>query len=85
MMWGYGMGWGSWLGMTVMMIVFYGVIIFGIIAAVRAFSGTRHSTAGGHGVSSAEQILAARFAKGELTEDEYRQRLATMREIHGSW
>lgn len=33
----------------------------------------------GHGPATAEQILAERFARGEIDEDEYRQRMAALR------
>ena len=74
-------GWVGWLMMTVMMVLFWGVIIFGFVAAVRGFNGPRHSNSG-PGISAAEQVLAARFARGDVTDEEYRQRLATLRDIH---
>jgi putative membrane protein len=63
------------------MIVFWGLIIAGAIALVRYF--TSRSDRGESGVSSRgrgpEQILAERFARGEIDEDEYRQRREALR------
>jgi len=35
MMWGYDWGWGGWLVMSVMMLLFWGLVIAAIIALVR--------------------------------------------------
>jgi putative membrane protein len=79
-MWGYGLGWGSWLIMGLSMLLFWALIILGIIALVRFLVGPRdrrHST--GSVQSSAEQVLAERFARGEIDEEEYRQRREVLR------
>ncbi len=41
MMWGYDWGWGGWLVMSVMMLLFWGLVIAAIIALVRYLGGTR--------------------------------------------
>lgn len=83
MMYGTGYGAGGWIVMTIMMVVFWGALIFAIAAAVRYGFGSHHggSTRKGRG---AEQVLADRFARGEIDEDDFRQRLATIRDAHGS-
>ena len=84
MMWGYGgWGWMPWLGMGFGMIVFWGLIIFGVVALVRYFAGgrDRREPGAGNETDSAERILADRFARGEIDEDEYRQRRELLR--HG--
>jgi putative membrane protein len=65
MMGGYG---GSWL-MPVLMIVFWGLIIWGIVAFVRSGVATscRHS-------ESALEILKARYAHGEISKQEYEEK-----------
>ena len=75
--WGYG-------GMVVGMVLFWVLIVVGIIALIRYVSATTqpHSTAqypmrG----ESPEQLLAARFARGEIEESEYQQRLAVLRAV----
>ena len=78
--WGQGMsGWGYAL-MSVSMVLFWGVVILGIVALVR-YLGRSSPPAGGAGVPrpSAEQVLAERFARGEIDEQEYQSRLATLR------
>lgn len=73
--WYGGGGWGGWLAMSLVMVVFWGLVIFGGIAAWRAMN-----RGGGGGKQrpaerpTPEQLLDERFARGELTEDEYRQR-----------
>jgi putative membrane protein len=90
MMWGYGWGWGYWLVMGVTMILFWGLLIVGIVALVRHLGGTRDAShlggmrdAGGPGPGSgrtrAEEVLAERFARGEIDEDEYKRRLELLR------
>ncbi len=77
MMWGYdGSGWGPWLGMGFGMIVFWGLIIAGGIALVRytGSSRDRRESAESGGRGGPEQVLADRFARGEIDEDEYRTR-----------
>lgn len=79
MMWGYGPGY--WLGMGVTMILFWGLIIAGIVALVRYIGGTRsadrpHTTAG---PTAPEEALAERFARGEIDADEYKERLDLLR------
>lgn len=80
MMWGYGnWGWGSWLVMSLMMLVFWGALIFGGIALWRsAERSDRRPQHRGH--PSPEQVLDERFARGEIDAEEYRSR----RELLGS-
>lgn len=80
MMWGYGWGWGSWL-MGFGMIVFWVLIIAGAVVLVRYVGIARdgRETGPGTGQGNAEQILADRFARGEIDEDEYRKRRELLR------
>jgi putative membrane protein len=82
-MWGYGTGWGwgAWLAMGIGMIVFWGLVITGSIALVRFVAASRdhHPSSGGDGLSEADRLLAERFARGEIDEDEYRRRSALLR------
>lgn len=87
MMWWYGngWGWGGWFLMAVMMVVFWGLLITGVVALVRYAGGPRRADQpGGAGTppepGRAEDVLAERYARGEIDEDEYRRRLATLRE-----
>ncbi|MGH3677659.1 MAG: SHOCT domain-containing protein [Mycobacterium sp.] len=84
MMWyGGDWGWGGWLLMTVAMIVFWALLITAVVLLVRYLvSASRGSgvppTAAGPG--SAEETLAQRYARGEIDDDEYRQRLTLLRQ-----
>ena len=82
MMWNHG-GWGGadWMLMGFGMLVFWGLVVAGIVWAVRRAAG---SAARRDGVPldkpapparpSARDILDERYARGELSDDEYRQR-----------
>jgi putative membrane protein len=72
-------GWGGWLAMAFGMVAFWGLVIWAILAIVRTSPGDvprRESTP--------EQIVAERFARGEIDEDDYRRRLAALRDFHTS-
>ena len=77
-MWGYGAGWGwgAWLAMGVSMVVLWELVIAGGIVLVRSLAGGRnqHPSATRDALGEAERILADRFARGEIDEDEYRRR-----------
>lgn len=82
MMWGYGwdMGW-MWLFVPLTLI---GIVLV-VLLAVRLFGGgvSRGGVAGplaAQGRSRARQILDERFAKGELTADQYREQLRVLDE-----
>lgn len=73
--------WG-YTGMAVGMILFWILIVIGIVALLRYSSGTlRNRTVPQPqpGSESPEQVLAVRFAYGEIDESEYQQRLAVLR------
>lgn len=66
-------GWGAWLVMTAGMLVFWGVVIWAAVSLVRGASSSGAPAAG------PEETLAARFAAGEIDDDEYQRRLETLR------
>jgi putative membrane protein len=84
-------GWG-WFAMSLGMLLFWVVIIVGAVLIVRAltragdrgYSQTRPPagppTTGEPTGPSPEQVLGDRFARGEIDEQEYRARLAILRE-----
>lgn len=83
MMWYDGdWGWGGWALMTVGMVLFWVVVITAVVLAVRYLAGPRGTAASPPGPTPtrAEDVLAERFARGEIDEDEYRQRIALLRE-----
>ena len=69
-------GWG-WFGASVGMILFWGLVITAIVLLVRYLRSDRPGQA--PTAPTAEQVLAERFARGEINETEYRDRLATLR------
>lgn len=64
---GGGMGWG-WFGIP-LMLVFWGVLIFAVIMLVRYLGAGRGSS---HG--NAIEILRERYARGEISFEEYEER-----------
>ena len=64
-----------------MMVLFWGLVIAGIVVLVRYLTGSRQDggpDAGG-GRSSADELLAERFARGEIDQDEYTRRRELLR------
>jgi putative membrane protein len=78
MYWGNGMGgWGMVL-MTVSSLLFWGLVIAGIVTLVRYTGrGGQPATQANHGPTP-QQVLADRFARGEIDEDEYTRRLQVL-------
>jgi putative membrane protein len=79
--WGWGMhpmGWmgGVWgLGMMLMMVVFWGLLIAGIVLAIRWLAGQ-----GGRSRSDrALDILRERYARGEINKDEFEAKQRDLR------
>ena len=77
MWWGqhmFNLGWGGWLLGGLMMLLFWGGIIALVFFAVRAFSGSGSWAASKQTNSgeSALDILKKRYARGEISQEEYR-------------
>lgn len=68
-MWGMHQGlWGVWgIGMMLMMLVFWGVVIAGIIVAIRWLAGQTRAPRS----DRALDILRERYARGEIGKDEF--------------
>jgi putative membrane protein len=81
MMWDYGPGWGHWLSMVITTILFWGLIIAAIVALVRYIGSTRNTgrPRSTNEPARPEEVLAERFARGEIDADEYKQRLDLLR------
>lgn len=69
-------GWG-WAGMTLGMVLFWALVIAGTVLLFRALDRPSEASRGAVRPSP-EEVLAERFARGEIEEDEYRRRLATL-------
>lgn len=66
-----GWGWGGWLAMTLMMLVFWGGLVAVVVALVRS---SRPPDSRPDPSRDARAILDERFARGDIDEEEYRRR-----------
>jgi putative membrane protein len=75
-------GTGGWVLMSLMMLVFWGAVIFGGIALWRATrrDANRNTVPEEASRPDAQQLLDERFARGEIQPDDYQRR----RELLGS-
>ncbi|ACU70806.1 hypothetical protein Caci_1886 [Catenulispora acidiphila DSM 44928] len=89
-----GLGWGGWVLWVLFMVALWALVIMAVVWLVRSFTHRGPVTAqrgmrlpggppawssGGTGTVPAEQILAERFAHGQIDENEYRSRLDVLR------
>jgi putative membrane protein len=73
MWWNYGLGWG--FPFFILIKVLFFVLILSLIFG--RWRGRGHYS--WHGEKSAEEILKERFAKGEVDEKEYQERLGVLK------
>lgn len=73
MMWGWGNTWESWLLGFVMMLLLWGGIVALVVFAVRGRGG-QGDDGRREDRPDARAILEERFARGEISEDEFEQR-----------
>lgn len=72
MMMGYfGAGPWMWLG-PISMLLFWGLVIVGVVLALRTMWSHQNSGGAGSG-SAAVDILDQRYARGEITREEYQR------------
>jgi putative membrane protein len=87
-----GLSWGGWLVRVLFIIALLALVTMAIVWLVRSFTNHGPATAqrgmqmrggpqvwGAGGTASAEQILAERFAHGQIDENEYQARLGVLR------
>ncbi len=74
MWWNSGSGWGTWFGMGLLMVVIWGLVVTAVVLAVRAVRSRRDLGLLRPGAADAGEVLDQRFARGELSEEEYRHR-----------
>jgi putative membrane protein len=78
-MWWHGHAMGGWvfLLLAITRVLWWTLVILAVLALLR------YLTRGGRSITvrttAAEEVLAERFARGEIEEHEYRQRLDTLR------
>ena len=75
-----GWGWAAWLSMGFMMLLFWGVVIGAVVLLAR---GSLPRTVAPK-ATGPEDLLAERFARGEIDAEEYHARLATLRSSRDS-
>jgi len=74
-MWGYGDGSWWWWGFGALhMLLFWGVLIFVIVVAVKWLSGTQGQRPPESSGGRALDILKERYARGEINKEEFEQK-----------
>ncbi len=81
--WGYQEGPGGWgIFMMLMMVLFWGLLVWGIVASVRHYANSRAGQLPGASASSSSgaalEALRLRYAKGEIDDEEFERRRATL-------
>ena len=81
MMFWYGSGMGGWgyAVVTIGMVVFSGAVIYGVVALIRHAGQSDTHTDEPALAPAPERLLAERFARGEIDDEEYQRRLAGLR------
>lgn len=79
MMWNGDWGVGSWIAMSLMMIVFWGGLIALVVWLVRSSHSERpadraNTDRAQNPIDRGEEVLAERFARGEIDEEEFTHR-----------
>lgn len=77
MMWGYGYNGGAWMWVVGGLIV-VGVVILVVVLIRNSTAATTVGTTSAAVTSTPRQILDERYARGELTSEEYRERIETL-------
>ena len=81
--WQYQDGPGGWgIFMMLMMVLFWGLLVWGIVASVRHYSNSRAGQLPGSGPSASSsaalEALRLRYAKGEIDDEEFERRRANL-------
>lgn len=77
--WYNGMGWGGWIVMSLVMLAFWALVVFAVVAVFRGVgrsSGPVEPTTR----SDPLETLQERFARGEIDADEYEARAKVLRD-----
>ena len=77
--WHHGMmGWSGWFFGPIMMIVFFALLIGAVMIIVRLLGADQRPDDIGQSVDRASEILRERFAKGEITKEEFEEARKTL-------
>jgi putative membrane protein len=71
---------GAAFGMVIVMIIIVILVAAGIIALIRTHDRSRVAPP----VDPAEQVLATRYARGDIDDEEYARRIAAIRSHHAA-
>ena len=79
MMWDDNGTWsaGDWVAMS-LMVIFWGLLVVAVVAFVRWSRRDAATSRTASPPETAEQVLANRFARGDLDEEDYRRRLSVL-------
>ncbi len=84
----YGNGWdmggwgmGGWVMMVLVFLLFWGGVVSLVIYLVRRSHSDQGTVPPRPAHHEAERILAERFARGEIDEEEFNKRRATLRRM----
>ncbi len=77
---GFGMGFGGFGLGWVFMILFWGVIILVAVYLIKAVFTDKKSDSPGKDSETAEDILKRRLASGDISTEEYEEKLRILRE-----
>ncbi|WP_327011865.1 SHOCT domain-containing protein [Dactylosporangium sp. NBC_01737] len=83
MYWGNGMGGWGMLFMSVSGLLFWGLIIAGVVVLARSMGYIGRPRPAGGQTPAPQQVLADRFARGEIDDEEYTRRLQVLRTAPG--
>lgn len=75
-------GWG-WFAMSLGTVLFWTLLVVAGVLIVRTLNRSAEAPHPPAGRPVPDEVLAERFARGEIDEDEYRRRAAVLRE-HGT-
>ncbi|WP_051204548.1 SHOCT domain-containing protein [Nocardioides sp. CF8] len=75
---GNGVGWVGWITMTLLMVSFWAVVVFAVIAMFRG-SGAGGQSSRPLGQRTPMDVLEERFARGEIDAEELRTRAEILR------
>lgn len=80
--WHQGMGWGDWVTMGIVMLLFWGLVVWRIVPLIRSMNApdpkASFQTRTHDATTSSDEILATRFARGAIDAEEYNSRLAVL-------
>ena len=82
--WGMHMMWGSWgIGMMLMMFLFWALFIVALVVFIRwlvTAGHWGHQVVGRHGAESALDILEKRYARSEISKEEFQNMRQVLQE-----